>query len=138
MPATTPKPKPFPETEDKPAKESSNGHYKRPSFVRCDLDAQQKKEMAEWANSRTADDLVDYINQSIKDGYVLSVKEAEVGYQASLTQSKEAAVAVLNAGKCLVTRASTPERVLWSLYYKHTQVLVMDWSKGAQEQSLEW
>lgn len=137
MPTTTPKQKPFPEAEER-EKKDQNGHYKRPMFVRCDLDGEQKKEMAEWANSRTADDLCDYICESISDGYVLSIKEADTGYQASLTQQKEAAIGVLNSGKCLVTRASTPQRVLWSLYYKHTQVLVKDWSKAAQEATLEW
>lgn len=137
MPATTPRQKPFPEADDK-GKEQSNGHYKRPAFVRCDLDAEQKREMAEWANSRNADDLLDAIFESISEGYVLSAKEAEVGYQASLTQSKEAAIGVPNAGKCLVTRASKPDRAIWSLYYKHTQVLEKDWSKASQEQSLEW
>lgn len=137
MPATTPRQKPFPEAEEK-ERSNSNGNNKRPTFVRCDLSIEQKKEMAEWANQLSADDLLDSIEQSITDGYILSVKEAETGYQATLTQQKEAAIGVLNSGKCLVTRASTPQRVLWSLYYKHTQVLVKDWSKASQEASLEW
>ena len=94
--------------------------------------------MAEWANSRNADDLLDHNFESVTEGYLLSAKEAEVGYQASLTQGKESAIGVLNAGKCLVTRASTPERAIWSLYYKHTQILAKDWGRASQEQSLEW
>lgn len=107
-------------------------------FVRCDLSAEQKKEMAEWANSRTADDMLTYLDESIRDGYTLSVKEAEQGYQASLTQAKKAAVGIPNVGKCLVTRASTPERALWSLYHKHINVLEKDWSRGNEEALLDW
>jgi hypothetical protein len=137
MPATTPKIKPFPEAETEISDKGKNG-YKRPAFVRCDLTAEEKKQMAEWANNSIADDLVDRIVESIKDGYILSVKEADVGYQASLTQGKEAKIGVPNAGKCLVTRASEPERALWSLYFKHTQMMEKDWGKASQEQQLEW
>lgn len=137
MPATTPKQKPFPENNDG-NKEGKNNGYTRPAFVRCDLTADQKKELATWANNLGGNDLLDYIVKSIIEGYTLSIKEAEVGYQASLTQGKQATIGVKNAGKCLVTRASTPERSLWSLYYKHTQVLEGDWGSASQEQQLEW
>jgi hypothetical protein len=137
MPATTPKQQPFPEQDQDKRKERENG-YKRPTFVRCDLTSDQRKEMAEWANSRNADDMLDYIRESAEEGYVLSIKEADKGYQASLTQSREISISVRNGGKSLVTRASTPERALWSLYYKHREVMVKDWSKGNEEASLEW
>src|SRR4051812_27486597 len=137
MPATTPKQKPFPETETNGDKGGNNG-YKRPAFVRCDLSSDQKKELAQWANNKGGNDLLDYLVESIKAGYTLSVKEAEVGYQAALTQSKSAGIGVLNVGKCLVTRATTPERALWSLYYKHTQIFEGDWGTASAEQQLEW
>lgn len=136
MPATQPKRKPFPEVEE--GKESNGNGYKRPTFIRCDLTPDQKKEMSEWANNCNADDLLDRIVESIKEGYILSAKEADTGYQASLTQAKKAAVGTPNIGKCLVTRATLPERALWSLYYKHTQLLEKDWSRGDEETSLEW
>lgn len=138
MPATTPKQKPFPdEATSNNGKEKSNG-YNRPTFVRCDLTADQKKELAQWANDLGGNDLLDYIMESVSSGYTLSLKEAEVGFQASLTQSKGAAIGVKNVGKCLVTRASSAERALWSLYYKHTQILEKDWGSASQEQQLEW
>jgi hypothetical protein len=137
VPATTPKQKPFPDTETNGSKGDSNG-YKRPAFVRCDLSADQKREMAQWANNLGGNDLLDYIVESVKAGYTLSIKEGEVGYQSSLTQSKGAGIGVVNVGKCLVTRASSPERALWSLYYKHTQILEKDWSSASAEQQLEW
>jgi hypothetical protein len=136
MPASTPRPKPF-VNDDEKEKENSNG-YVRPAFVRCDLTSDQKKELAEWANGRSADDLFDYINESTEEGYVLSIKPAEKGYQSSLTQSKKAAIGVPNIGKSLVTRASTPERCIWSLYYKHREVLAKDWTKGNVEAELDW
>lgn len=138
MPATTPKQKPFPETEEKSSPKGKPDAYSRPAFVRCDLSSEQKVLLAKWANDLGGNDLLDYIVDSIKDGYTLSIKEAEVGYQSSLTQGKQAAIGVPNAGKCLVTRASTPERALWSLYYKHTQVLEKDWGSASMEQQLEW
>lgn len=137
MPATTPKQKPFPEEERTNGK-ASNGDYIRPMFVRCDLTADQKREMAMWANNLNADDLLNYITESVTDGYTLSVKVAEVGYQCSLTQTGGAQIGKKNAGKSLVTRASTPERAIWALYYKHTQVLEKDWGAGGQEAQLEW
>lgn len=136
MPKTTPRPIES-EIENKESAKKSNG-YERPTFVRCELSTEQKREMAEWATQRNADDLLDCITQSISDGYTVSFKTADVGYQASLTQSRTSGGFIPNAGKSLVTRASTPERAIWSLYYKHTQVLDKDWSGGQTEQSLEW
>ena len=137
MPATTSKQSRMPFDDKSEDKTKGNG-YERPTFVRCDLTADQRKELAEWANAHNADDILDYINQSIEDGYVLSLKPAQSGYQASLTQSRPNAVHVPNGGKSLVTRASAPERALWSLYYKHTQILEKDWSKGNTEAEMDW
>lgn len=137
MPATTPKQKPFPE-EDKANAKAKNGDYVRPVFIRCDLTAEQKREMAEWANNLNADNLLDYLTESVEEGYTVSLKVAEVGYQCSLTQSGAAQIGRKNVGKSLVTRASTPERAVWALYYKHTQVLEKDWGTGGQESQLEW
>lgn len=136
MPATTPRQQPFPEADGK-GKEKDNG-YKPPVFVRCDLSADQKTEMAEWANGNGSDSLLEHICKSTEENYTLSLKAIEHGYQASLTQQKDASVSNPNGGKSLVTRASSPERALWSVYYKHTQLLKKNWSSASQAQELEW
>jgi hypothetical protein len=136
MPKTTPRPKPFGDGEEEVEKRQNNG-YVKPTFVRCDLTADQKLEMANWANACNADDLLDRIVVSTSEGYILSLKPSEEGYQASLTQSRKPSIGVPNTGMSLVTRASTPERALWSLYYKHTQVLGKDWSQ-AKSTDLDW
>jgi hypothetical protein len=135
MPATTPKKVPFPEVNEK---EQKQGGYSKPTYVRCDLNSEQKTEMATWSNARNSDECMDYLFECIQDGYTFGLKEAEVGYQASLTQMRQPKIGVQNMGKCLVTRASTPERALWSLLFKHLQVLEKDWNNGNVDAQLEW
>jgi hypothetical protein len=137
MPATTPRQQPFPDTDNKKSKEESNG-YRQPTFVRCDLSSDQKAQMAEWANRSSSDDLFELLSVSIQENYQLSVKPLDVGYQASLTQTRPVSTTNANGGKCLVTRASTPERAIWSLYFKHTQLLKKNWSGASQTQEFEW
>lgn len=137
MPATTPKQSKFPLDDKEDEKVKGNG-YAKPTFVRCDLTSDQKKALAKWADESSADDLLNYIDESCTEGYVLSIKPTDDCYQASLTQSRPNAIHVPNGGKSLVTRASTPERVLWAIYYKHKEVMNKDWSKGNAEASVDW
>lgn len=137
MPKTEPRQKPFPEAEEK-SNGKQNGEYIRPVFVRCDLTADQKAEMAQWANARSSADLLDMVIESASAGYTLSLKTADTGFQAALTMPGPAKIGVKNAGKSLVVRATKPERALWSLYYKHTQILEGDWSTATSDAQLDW
>lgn len=138
MPKTEPRQKPFPEGEERNGNGNKNGEYIRPIFVRCDLTADQRKELAEWANARSSADLLDLVVESAQEGYTLSLKTAEQGLQASLTMPGPAKIGKHNAGKSLVVRASSPERALWSLYYKHTQILEKDWTQASADAQLDW
>lgn len=134
MPATTPKKLPFPESPEQ-------GNGKMPKFVRVNLNKDQKDEMAKWANSLSSSDLLDYMEESVNAGYVLSWKEAtmngQIYYQCSLTMQPKEKVQI-NNNMSLVTRASSAMRAAWSLYYKHLQILEKDWSGATASEELEW
>lgn len=133
MPATEPRLKDANGQTVKSAKEA-NG---RPSFVRLDLTSEQKDAMAHWAEELTDRDLMSLYIDSQVDGYVFSAKSLDQGYQASLTPAVSGAERA-NGGKCLVTRASTPERAMYSLFFKHTELLKKNWSTLSTATELEW
>jgi hypothetical protein len=138
MPATTPKQSKMPFPEANNSKENGDDRP-RISYVRCNLTSEQKKEMAEWANSKKSDDMLDYIDELCEEDYVLSVKPGkDGGCQASLTSAKQVSIHNRNSGKSLVTRASTPIRAIWSILYKHYEVLGRDWSQGSTDVDLDW
>lgn len=134
MPATTKK-LPFPEEKELSA---SNG---MPRYVRCNLNDDQKKEMKEWANLSENSDLIDMMVSAINAGYVFSWKEATtngtVFFQSSLTMPKKEKIQS-NSGMCLVTRASSAEKAVWSLFFRHEKVLEKNWSSLSSSEDLEW
>jgi hypothetical protein len=134
MPATTKK-LPFPEEK---ALEASNG---MPKYVRCNLTNEQKEEMIKWANSSENSDLIDMMVSAINAGYVFSWKESAINgnifFQSSLTMQKKEKIQS-NSGMCLVTRASSAEKAVWSLFFRHEKVLDKNWSSLSTSEELEW
>lgn len=133
MPATEPKQKDTTERSTKSVKDS-NG---RPSFVRLDLTAEQKDAMSQWSEELSDRELLTLYVECQSDGYVYSAKSLDQGYQASLTPAYGSADRS-NGGKCLVTRASTPERAMYSLFFKHVELMHKNWSSLNTATELEW
>lgn len=113
---------------------SDNG---RPHYVRLDLTPEQKDQMSVWAEETADRELLELYVSAQMDGYVYSAKALDQGYQASLTPSMGGAEKN-NGGKCLVTRASTPERAMYSLFFKHCVLLKTNWNALMTAAELEW
>jgi hypothetical protein len=133
MPATTPKDQSLEQSNGS----KKNGNYGKPMYVRCDLSAEQKSKMQSWADDLEHDELMQLYDDCQSDGYVFSAKPLEQGYQASLTPAYGNAERT-NGGKCLVTRASTPQKALLSLFFKHSVLLSKNWQSLKDQQEFEW
>jgi len=115
MPKTTPK------EEAKPA---SFDRSNKPSFVRCELNKEQRALLVEWAESLEDMDLLKWIEHEVMRGHTLSVRANPVGYQCSLTGVTESSGHV---GISLVARASTAIRAMQGCMYRDQMVLTDGW-----------
>lgn len=131
MPATTPNP-----VKVAP---SGNGHNKdgnaAPLYVKCDLNTAQKLMLVAWADELETVDLLGWLDHMILEGHVISMKAVDFGFQASATGIRPPTAHV---GKCLVARASTPVKALYSLMYKATMVLTGVWEATARNEELDF
>lgn len=126
----------MPKTEPKPIdrlpvdKAKANGNA--PSFVRCELSADMKRQLEGWALELEDMDLWKWVCDMVTRGYTISIRSNEVGYQCSVTGVTESSG---NKDKCLVSRASTPHKSLQSAMFKTTVILESLWpaSRGLDE-----
>jgi hypothetical protein len=95
-----------------------------PRFVRCELNFDQKALLVTWAGELEDIDLLKWLEGRVMSGHTLSVRLNEVGYQCSLTGTREASGHV---GMSLVARASTPLRALQGCMYRDELVLTAGW-----------
>ena len=70
------------------------------------------------------EELIKWIDSRVGNSHTLSTKPLEVGYQAALTGNSHSTD---HANKCLISRASTPSKALWSIYFKDSEVLKGIW-----------
>lgn len=117
MPKTTP----APIKHDIPTKSNGNG----PQFVKCDLSAEQKRLLADWAETAEDVDMLKWLELHVQMGHVVSIRSNEVGYQCSVTGVTEGSG---HMNKSLVARASTPLRALYSAWYRDEIVLKGQWT----------
>jgi hypothetical protein len=117
MPAT----KPNPIKADIPT--ASNG--KGPMFVKCELTVEQKRLLADWAETAEDVDMLKWLTQMVTAGHTISVRCNEVGFQCSVTGAFESSG---HKDKSLVARASTPLRALYSAWYRDEVVLKGLWT----------
>jgi hypothetical protein len=106
---------------DIPVKANGNG----PLFVKCELSAEGKRKLAEWAETAEEQDMLKWLELMVTRGHTISVRSNEVGFQCSVTGSTEASG---HHNKSLVARASTPLRALYSAWYRDQIVLQGVWT----------
>jgi len=105
-----------------------------PKYVQCDLNKAQKGELLEFIDSSDIDALVNWIDYRVGDGHILTTKALDVGYQASLTGTTHARD---HANCCLISRASTPSKALWSVYFKDSVILKGVWPVSNRMEDLD-
>jgi hypothetical protein len=97
---------------------------KGPQFVKCDLNAEQKKKLAEWSEEAEDIDMLKWVTNMVTSGHTISVRCNEVGFQCSVTGAYESSG---HMNKSLVARASTPLRALYAAWYRDEFVLQGHW-----------
>ncbi len=105
-----------------------------PRYVQCDLTAEQKKVFATFMEESEITDFIQWIDQTVGNNYTLSMKSLDVGYQCSLTGTAKQSG---NANVCLISRASSPSKAAWSVYYKATQILPLIWPVSNRLEDLD-
>jgi len=116
MPKTTPK-------EDAALKKM-DANPNTPRYVSCDLNKVQKESLAAFIMDTDDEALMKWFTDRVVDNHSISVKCLEVGYQCSVTGQARHAT---HANICLISRASTPMKALWSCFYKDTEILAGFW-----------
>jgi hypothetical protein len=127
MPATTPN----------PTKQQANGNGNpAPLYVKCDLTAEQKLLLKEWAEGIEYIDVVAWLDKAGDNGDILTLKHiiGQDGYQASLTGGE---LSTSHKGKSLISRASSMWKAMLSLMYKDLLVLEGHWAVTTREHELD-
>lgn len=126
MPKTTPR--------EEAALKKLDANPNAPRYVQCDLSKAQKAELLEFIEASDIDALIGWLDYRVGNGHILSTKPLEVGYQASLTGTNHATD---HANICLISRASTPSKALWSVYFKDSTVLKGTWPVSNRMEDLD-
>lgn len=105
-----------------------------PKYVQCDLNKAQKEALLAFIDESDVEALIAWIDLRVGDNHILSTKGLEVGYQASLTGNSHARD---HANICLISRASTPSKALWSVYFKDSEVLKGVWPVSNRMEDLD-
>ncbi len=127
----------MPKTEPKPAdkpEEKWDGK-KAPMYVRVDLSAEQKAQLAAWAEELEHLELLNWITDRVERGHVLSVRANEVGFQCSLTGASDGSG---HLGLCMVGRASTPIRAIQAVMFRDKEILRGIWPKSSLVSDLDF
>lgn len=103
-------------------------------FVSTSLTVELKSALANWAHDNQGD-LVEHIENAVKGGYRISVKEEDEGYSASMTFVR---LQGPNKGLVLVERASTPTRALLKLLWCHFKHFGLVWPRDKTTEEDDW
>lgn len=106
-----------------------------PRYVRCDLSTEQKALLVTWSTELETVDVLAWIEAQVARGHVLSVRSNEVGFQCSLTGTREASG---HFGMCLVGRASTSIRAIHAVMYRDEMVLQGIWPASSLTSDLDF
>lgn len=116
MPKTTPR--------EEATLKKMDANLNAPRYVQCDLNKAQKEALVVFIEDSDTEQLIAWIDSRVGSSHTLSTKPLEVGYQASLTGNSRSTD---HANMCLISRASTPSKALWSVYFKDSEVLKGIW-----------
>lgn len=126
MPKTTPK-------EDATLK-AMDKNPNAPRYVSCDLSVKQKRELDEFIEATSKEDLMSYLVSSVMRNHSFSVRVLEVGYQCAMTGTKGH---VTHENICLISRSSTPERAMYSVMFKDIVILGGTWPVSNRLEDLD-
>jgi hypothetical protein len=126
MPKTTPR--------EEAALKKLDANPNAPRYVSCDLDREQKESLLAFIADTEHIDLLAWIDYRVGSGHILSTKGLEVGYQASLTGTQHSSDHV---NCCLISRASTPLKAIWSVFFKDQEILKGVWPVSNRMEELD-
>jgi len=126
MPKTTPR--------EEAALKKLDANPNAPRYVTCDLNKAQKEALLVFIEEVEDKDIIEWINLRVGNNHILSTKALDVGYQASLTGSSRSTD---HANQCLISRASTPAKALWSVFFKDQVVLAGVWPVSNRLEDLD-
>lgn len=112
-------------------KQAKGSPFGNMTFIRCELDAAEKKKLVTWTQKPPAsiDDLViEVLQANHKISY--SFSEHNDSFIVSVTGKQEDCD---NANKCYTSHAKTPTTALWVAMYKYHEI----WQKGPWENASE-
>jgi len=116
MPRTTPK--------EELLLKKMDANPNTPRYVNCDLTKQQKESLVVFIQDTDNESLWTWIEMTVGAGHSVSLKPLEVGFQCSVTgQTRHGQ----HANVCLISRASTAIKSMWSCYYKDSEILKGVW-----------
>ena len=116
MPKTTPR--------EEAALKAMSRNGIAPRYVSCDLNTAQRKELDAFIEESSLEDLHQWAMGRVMDNHTLSLRGLDVGYQCSLTGTRNHRD---HENTCLISRSSTPERAMWSVFFKDTIILHGAW-----------
>lgn len=96
-------------------------------FIRCDLDTRLRAEFDEWEKTANLQDAVGTFLEGTAEGFKFSIAYDFAGgvFLASLAGNNPEHPPTF--GWTLTARASTWERAIQALYYKHIVIMEGDW-----------
>lgn len=112
-------------------KKKSSPQFGNMEFIRCELDAAEKKKLVAWTAKPPAsieDLVIEVLQANHKISY--SYSEHNDSFIVSVTGKAEDCD---NSNKCYTSHAKSPTQALWVSMYKYHEV----WSKGPWENASE-
>lgn len=126
MPKTTPR--------EEAALKKLDANPNAPRYVSCDLNKAQKEALVAFIADTDDEALWKWVDFAVVSNHSISLKAIEVGYQCSVTGQARHAT---HGNVCLISRASTPIKALWSCFYKDTEVLGGIWPVSNRMEELD-
>jgi len=99
-------------------------------YVRCELSSIDKADFADWFPKHGPEALFDLLLKAVSDGYLFKIGVGKEGYTASLSAFDTGKVW---DGYVLTAFASSPDRAIAGLWFKHHVLLKADWGDMSAE-----
>lgn len=113
----------------KPAKKAANSFQLR-GYVRCDLSTADKAAYLAWEQCQEGSALYGWLVKLMDSGYLVKAGDTGEGHQASLSANT---TGMSWDGYVLVARASSSERALALVIYKHFILMEATWAAWTEE-----
>lgn len=107
-----------------------NGGFALKGYVRCELSATDKDAYRVWETAHSHMECFDQVVKLADSGYLFKLGEQGGGFQASLSAS---ATGQAWDGYVLVSHAGSAARATMLLVYKHSILMLGDWTAFVSE-----